>query len=185
MSKRFGIFTPRDHDEYAEKYWRHGEIEQKMTQAEHEDVILCHKPLSKVDPAFEMYLAAEFLAATGTLGGTDSRLGISREDALRFMRRRLTKAHMAAIMETIEDYDLSSPHPRYPFGPGWTEADSRQLRARSIASDERDGVLTEAQWLTKRHRHWYYWLADQLPSYRRIIYALSIPRRWRWMRYAI
>ncbi|HEX5852516.1 MAG TPA: hypothetical protein VFY36_05435 [Solirubrobacteraceae bacterium] len=185
MSKRFGIFTPRNHGEYAEKYWRHGEREETMTQVEHEDIILCHKPLSKVDPEFEMYLAAEFLAAAGTLGGPGSRLGASREEALRFLRRRLTKAHIMAIGETLEDYDLSSPHPPYPFGSGWTEADRRQLRARSIASDEREGVLTEAQWLARRHHHWYYRLIDRLPSRYRVIYALSIARRWRWIRYAV
>ncbi len=185
MSKTWGIFTPRDHEEYAERYWRHGEREEKMTRAEHEDIILRRKSWCKADPEFEMHLAAGFLAAAGGLGGSGSRLGATRAEAVRFMRRRLTKAHMIEIGEIIEDYDLSAPHPPYPFGPGWSEADDRLLASRSTASDERSGILTEKQWLERRHRRWYYRLTDRLPSRHRLIYALSIPRRWRWMRYAL
>jgi hypothetical protein len=185
MSKTFGIFTPRNHDEYAAKYWHNGEREEAMTRAEHEDVILRRKPWCMANPEFEMHLAAGFLAAAGALGGPGSRLGETRDEALRFMRKRLTKGHMIEIKEIVEDYDLSAPHPPYPFGPGWTQADSRLLTARSTASDERDGSLTEKQWLAERHRHWYYRLIDSLPPYTRVAYALSVPRRWRWIRYAV
>jgi len=185
MSKIHGIFTPRDHEEYAHLYWRRGQQETKMTRAQHEEIILGRKGWRTVDPEFEMRLAAGFLAAVGALGGPDSRLGATREEALRFMRRRLTKAHMVELEETIEDYDLSAPHPPYVFGPGWTEADSRLLSARSTASDEREGIQTEDEWFAERHRHWYYRLIDWLPSRYRVTYALSIARRWRWMRYAI
>jgi hypothetical protein len=185
MSKTFGIFTPRDHEEYAHLYWSRGEQERKMSRAQHESEIFRCRGWLEGDPEFEMFLAAGFLAAAGVLGDPDSRLGATREEALRFMRRRLTKAHMVELEETLEDYDLSAPHPRYVFGPGWTEADDRILSARSTASDEREGIQTEEQWFAERHRHWYYRLIDWLPSRYRVIYALSVPRRWRWMRYAI
>ena len=101
------------------------------------------------------------------------------------MRRHLTKAHMEETEDVLEDYDLSAPHPPYVFGPGWTEADGRMATARADASDERQGLRTEAQWEAERHRHWYYRLIDWLPSRYRMLYAVSIARRWRRMRYAI
>jgi hypothetical protein len=92
---------------------------------------------------------------------------------------------MTQLEEDLEDYDNSAPHPQYVFGPGWTEEDQRQGRARANAEDERRGIQTEEQWEAERHRHWYYRLIDKLPSRDRVLYALSIARRWRWMRYAI
>lgn len=180
MSKTHGIFTPRDHEEYAEKYWRDTEQERKMSRAQHEDVILKSKRWRGMDPEFERFLAASFLAAAGALGGRESRLGASREEVLRFLRRYLTKAHLAGIGETIEDYDLSAPHPPYEFGPGWTEEDMRLSRERN-----RTSIETFEAWEAERHRHWYYRLIDWLPSRERVMYYLSIARRWRWIRYAI
>jgi hypothetical protein len=183
VSKTFGTFTPRNHAEYADQYWRHGKREAKMTHSEHEEIIVAPTTWRVHDPEFEIHLAACFLAATGTLGGPGSRLGATRDEALRVVRRLLTKAHMKEIEELIEDYDLSAPHPPYPFGSGWTEADDQLLTARSIASDERDGILTEKQWEAERHRHWYYRLIDSLPSNHRVAYNLAARLRWRWMRH--
>jgi hypothetical protein len=180
MSKTHGIFTPRNHQEYAEKYWGGGEQERKMSRAQHEDVILKTRKWRGLDPEFERFRAANLLAAAGALGGSGSRLGSTREEALRFLRRYLTKAHLVEIGETIEDYDLSVPHPPYEFGPGWTEEDRRLSRERNRASIE-----TFEAWKAERHRHWYYRLTDWLPSRERVMYTLSIARRWRWIRYAI
>lgn len=185
MSRTLGIFTPADHCEYIDHYMPRGERELKLTRDQHEDIILGHKTWRAADPEFEMHIAACFLAAVGELGGPQSRLGATRAQALRALRRRLTRAHMVELEEAVEDYDLSAPHPRFAFGPGWTDADDRLLAARSAASDERDGVPTERQWTAERRRHWYYRLVDRMPSRRRIAYALSMPRRWRWTRYAV
>jgi hypothetical protein len=185
VSRTLGIRTPADHCEYVDRYMPRGERELKMTRDQHEDIILGRKTWYAADPEFEMHLAALFLAAVGELGGPPSRLGATRAQALRALRRRLTRAHMLEIEEAVEDYDLSTPHPPFVFGPGWTDADDRLLTARSAASDERDGVPTERQWTAERHRHWHYRLVDRMPSRRRIAYALSVARRWRRMRYAV
>jgi hypothetical protein len=185
MSETHGIFTPVDHDEYATRYWRHDERQVKMSRTQQEDVILGPKKWRGVDPEFEMYLAAEFLAAAGVLGGASSRLGASRDEALRLLRRYLTKAHLVALEETLEDYDLSAPHPPYEFGRGWTAEHQRLGRARARAAEERNGIQSFEAWEAERHSHWYLRLIDSLPSRQRLAYSFSIARRWRWIRYAI
>jgi hypothetical protein len=185
MSKTFGIFTPRNHEEYAARYQGRSEQDLAKTRAQFEDVILARKSWRRSDPEFEMHLAAGFLASVGELGGPDSRLGATRENALQSLRRRLTKAHMIELEEMLEDYDLSAPHPRHRFGPGWTDADAQRAAARTTLSEEQQGATTMGDFEAERASHWYYRVIDWLPPRSRLAYAVSIARRWRWMRYAL
>lgn len=185
MARTAWIFPPPTNHAELMKHRGRGERELKMTRAQHEAIILSRMSWRQSDPEFATYLRATFLATAGELGSPNSRLGTTRKEALRCLRRRLSKVYIVRLEEDLEDYDLSGPHPSYVFGPGWTEEDQRRQRARAMAEDEREGIETEEQWFADRHRHWYYRLIDWLPSRRRVLYALSIARRWRWMRYSI
>ena len=169
MSATFGIFTARNHEEFARQYLPVGHREFKMSRADHEEIILGRKGWHVPDPEFEMHLAATFLAAVGELGGPSSRLGANRHQALRLLRQYLTRAHILEIEEIVEDYDASGPHPRHVFGSGRPGA---------------EGPRTETQQHTQRRKGLWTRLVDALPSRRRTVYALSIPRRWRRLRYS-
>src|ERR1700733_5885973 len=150
MARTAWIFPPPTNHAELMKHCGRGKKELKMTRAQHEEVILGRMSWRETDPEFAIYRRAFFLAIAGELGSPHSRLGATREEALRCLRRRLSKAYMAQLEEDLEDYDLSAPHPPYVFGPGWTEEDQRQGRARAIADDERRGIQTEEQWFAER-----------------------------------
>jgi hypothetical protein len=185
MLSKHDVYLPYDHEEFLGFYPRTDERQKKMSREQHEEPFLRGHERRMEDPEFEMHLAACYLAAVGELGAAGSRLGDDRAQALKFLRRRLTRDHIAEIERILFHYDVSVPHPPHVFGPGWTEADRLRAVARTNALDERAGIPTEAQWFAKRHQHWYFRLIDALPSRCRVLHAVSLARRWRWVRHAI
>jgi hypothetical protein len=162
VSELFGIFTAGMHEEYARCWLRFGEREYGMSRAQFEGIILGRPRWNVIAPEFEICLAACFLAAVGELGGPSSRLGATRDEALRQLRRRLGRKDMAYIAEIIEDFEASRPHPTHVFGPGMPDL---------LCSPANASVWTR--------------MRCTLPSRERVGYSLSIPRLWRSLRFSM
>jgi hypothetical protein len=179
--------TPSNHAEFLHTHHcsqRSTDRLVKMTNPQHEEGVLCSPSCRWVSPSSRAMSHAVFLASVGELGVPESRLGPTRKDALRILSTRLDRFELWLIQQIWADWDVSGPHPVHTFGPGWTDEDERRLKASAVEYAHERGIEDEATWLASRHSHWYFRLIDRLPSWRWVVYQLSILRRLRWIRYA-
>jgi hypothetical protein len=173
---------PRNHEQFFATC-HPSEPELSMTRQQLEEMITRSPTWRDHMSMLRASSAAFALASVGEIGGPESSLGATREAALQILRRRLDALGVAKIEIILQHYDASGPHPQHVFGPGWSEADQRKQAAKRVECQREEGVETEEEWLAKYRAHWYHRLADRLRYLRRFAFALSLPRRYRELRY--
>lgn len=174
--------TPRTHEEFMAAN-RISAPERNYTRKQLEDIVLRSPTWRRPCPTIDAAVAANVLATAGVIGGPSSKLGATREEALRLLRRRLSPRDMAAVEVTLLDYNASGPHPRYIFGSGWSADDDFGRGLARAEVDREEGRETEHEWMAKRRSQWHLRLIDRLFYWKQFAFALSLPRWYREFRY--
>jgi hypothetical protein len=174
---------PGSHEAFLALYRPSGPV-QAMTRQQLEELVARPPTWRDPCPTEPAFRGAYQLAVMGAIGGHESSLGATRDEALQVLRRQLLPLDMATIEVMLHRYDASAPHPTATFGAGWSEQDELGRSREAAALHREEGLTNEEEWLHERRAHLHLRALDSaLRVRRRIAFALSIPRRYRELRF--
>ncbi len=181
---RYG--RPCSHEDFVKKYGLQSGMEKvmKMTRPQLERMVLARPSWRTSLPTGDIFDGAWALIVFGELYGPDSQIGLTRNAALRTLRRRLTLGEIVELEHLLADYEASAPHPAHDFGPGWTDTDallaSYEEHDRRFGDDLTGLVGRCEDAIADARVDWYLKPIRLSPPRRRIVYSMfSILRRLR------